>query len=194
MSARATPYPEPNYRIRIPAPVWEVGMRTIREYGTLNSEGLVFFAGVVASTHDIVVTAIYRLGHKPQGDTVVVTKAEARWLVRTLRDRDEKLVGQLHSHRGRAGHSWGDDAHATSFHSGFLSFVVPHFGKRSTDPRDCAVLEFRNGTFEQLSVDEVQQRISIVNRTVDHSPMSGGRTSWWKRFVQKLKRTGPRPR
>lgn len=194
MSARATPYPEPNYQIRIPASVWEVGIRTIQEYGALNSEGLVYLAGVVASTQDIVVTAIYRIGHEPQGDSVVVTKAEARWLVRALRDRDEKLVGQLHSHRGRAGHSWGDDTHATSFHSGFLSLVVPHFGTRSTDPRDCAVLEFRNGTFEQLSVDEVQQRISIVNRTVDRNPMPGGRTSWWIRFVLRLKWTGRRPR
>lgn len=194
MSARATPYPKPNYRIRVPACVWEIGMQTVRAYGAQDSEGLVYFAGIVASANDIVVTAVYRIGHAPQGDTVVVTNMEARWLVRTLRDRDEKLVGQLHSHRGRAGHSWGDDAYATSFHAGFLSFVVPHFGKRATDPADCAVLEFRSGAFEQLSVGEVQQRISIQNRTVDRIPMSGGRISWWKRFVQRLRRTGPRPR
>lgn len=194
MSARANPYPERTYRIRIPALVWDVGVQTIREHGALSSEGLLYFAGVIASASDIFVTAVYRIGHEPQGDAVVVTNAEARWLVRTLRDRDEKLVGQLHSHRGRAGHSWGDDVHATSFHTGFLSFVVPYFGRRQTDPGDCAVLEFRNGGFEELSLEEVQERVSIVNLTVDRIPMSGGRISWWKRFVQRLKPTGWKPR
>ena len=103
MSARTTPYPTPSHRVRIPSRIWAVGVETIRDYGASNSEGLVYFAGVVASPQDIIVTAVYRIGHRPQGDSVVVTPAEGRWLVRTLRARDEKLVAQLHSRNSAEG-------------------------------------------------------------------------------------------
>src|SRR5204862_8073148 len=118
-----------------------------------------------------IVTGLYRRNHAPQGDRVVVAPEEARWLLRTLRARDEKLVGQLHSHRGLAGHSPGDDVWATSFHEGFLSIVVPRFGAGVTAPVDCAVLEYRDGRFVPLGRDEVEQRIRLYPATTEH----GGR-------------------
>ena len=48
-----------------------------------------------------------------------------------------ELIGQVHSHPGRfVGHSDGDDERALMPYDGFLSIVVPHYGRRghaSTD-------------------------------------------------------------
>jgi hypothetical protein len=196
MRARSTPYPPPGYPVRIGDLIWTGGLETVRTYATLGaergrrgSEALLHLGGVVAGA-EVVVTGLYRLHHEPQGDRVVVTPEEARWLLATLRARDEKLVAQLHSHRGFAGHSHGDDAWATSFHEGFLSIVVPRFGAGVSAPVDCAVLEYRRGEFVELPRDEVTRRVRIEPGIVEHAPLPGvvpAKEKPWDGFAQRLK-------
>ncbi len=195
MSARARPYPPPGYDLRVPEVIWEGALATVREYARLGSErgrhgseALVYLGGVVAG-EQVIVTGLYRLGHAAQGDRVVVSPEEARWLLRSLRSRDEKLIGQLHSHRGLAGHSPGDDMWATSFHDGFLSIVVPHFGAGVAVPGECAVLEHRDGRFDGLERSEVERRIRVVAEIADHTPGSSGdageEVGWWRAFARR---------
>ncbi len=196
MRARSIPYPPPGYPIRIGDLIWTGGLETVRAYATRGaergrrgSEALVYLGGVVAGA-EVIVTALYRLHHEPQGDRVVVTPEEARWLLATLRGRDEKLVAQLHSHRGFAGHSHGDDAWATSFHEGFLSIVVPRFAAGVSAPVDCAVLEYRGGEFVELTRDEVARRIHIEPVIVERVPLprvAPATEKSWDGFVQRLK-------
>jgi hypothetical protein len=194
-SARAQPYPPPGYAIRIPQPIWRAALETMRGYGRLGhedgrrgSEGLVYLAGVVAN-QEMVVTGLYRLDHEAEGDRVIVTPEQSRWLLRTLRERDEKLFGQLHSHRGIAGHSYGDDLHATSFHEGFISIVAPDFGDGVEDPGECAVLEYRNGGFEDLDGHELDARLRVVAPVATRAsvPAAATRRSAWRRFAQRTR-------
>lgn len=196
MSARSVSYPPSGYLVRIPEAIWHGALDTMREYASIfdergkqGSEALVFLGGVVAADDQVVVTGLYRLNHAPQGDRVAVTPEEARWLLRALNVRDEKLVGQLHSHRGRAGHSPGDDMWATSFHEGFLSIVVPFFGREVTTPTQCAVLEYTAGRFVELDQVEVERRIEtwplVSSRAGVLRREEGG--ARWRAFVRKLK-------
>lgn len=207
MSARAVPYPPPGNRLRLPEPLWESALATMRSYATLGcsdlgargSEALVYLGGVVAGA-EMIATGLYRLNHEPQGDRVVVTPEEARWLLRTLRAQDEKLVGQLHSHRGLAGHSPGDDAWATSFHEGFLSIVVPRFGATVAALTDCAVLEYRGGRFVQLGQEEIERRVCvyppIVERGARVVPLETAqrKEKRWPAFAARLKSIARKPR
>jgi hypothetical protein len=203
MNARAAPYPAPGYAVRVPEVIWDGALETVRDYATRGherghrgSEALVYLGGVIAGD-EIVVTGLYCLNHAPQGDRVVVTPQESRWLLRTLSARDEKLVAQLHSHRGLAGHSAGDDAWATSFHEGFLSIIAPFFGRDAKTPVDCAVLEYRGGHFVDLDDEEVARRIqvyaAITTRAgeVEHEEAGESR---WSAFVRRLKSIARRPR
>jgi hypothetical protein len=172
VTRRSVAYPAPGYAVRAAAAIWTAALDELRRYATLGSggwrrgsEGLAYFGGIVAGD-EMIVTALYCLDHQPQGDRVIVTGAETRWLLRTLRARDEKLVGQIHSHRGAAGHSLGDDQHATSFHEGFLSIVVPRFGRGITTIDQCAVLEYRAGEFVDLDDDEARRRIRVEPQVV----------------------------
>jgi hypothetical protein len=207
VSARAVPYPPPGYRLRVPEPLWKGALATMRacamlgcsELGVRGSEALVYLAGVGAGA-EMIVTGLYRLNHEPQGDRVVVAPEEARWLLRTLRARDEKLVGQLHSHRGLAGHSPGDDAWATSFHEGFLSIVVPGFGAAVTALVDCAVLEYRGGRFVPLAEGEVERRVRVYPQIVEHGagvvPIETAqrREKGWPAFAARVKSIARKPR
>lgn len=180
--------------------VWEAALEELRSYsnrgagkdGRPGSEALVYLGGVVVDG-ELLATTAYLLTHEAQGDAVVVGAAEARWLLRTLRCREEKLIAQIHTHRGRAGHSPGDDLHATSFHEGFLSIVVPFFGRDAGTPADCAVLEFRGGAFRELSAADIDRRIRldvhVVRRPSSRSPTpspSDRREHPWTRFAQRL--------
>ena len=205
--ARSTPYPSPGYSLRVPIVIWHDALATTRAYaglgrsevGERGSEALVYFGGVVAGA-EMIVTGLYRLNHEPQGDRVVATREEARWLIRTLRARDEKLVGQLHAHRGLAGHSAGDDRWATSFHAGFISVVVPRFGIGVSAPAECAVLEYRGGRFVPLERAEIERRIRVYpaiderGTPVRELPIAGARTNGWPVFAARLKSIARQPR
>jgi hypothetical protein len=207
MSARAVPYPPPGYEVRIGRTLWASALATVREYAELGSErgrrgseALVYLGGVVAAD-EMIVTGLYRLSHAPQGDRVVVTHEEARRLVQTLRARDEKLIGQLHSHRGLAGHSPGDDAWATSFHEGFLSIVVPGFGSGVNVPTDCAVLECRGGEFVDLDHDTIERRLNVYTEVTDlveaegvHHLAAREQEKRWRAFAARLKSIALKPR
>lgn len=191
MTARRTPYPAAGHTLRIPEDLWNEGLAELRGYGQLRSEGLVFFGGVVAANDTIVVTSVLRLGHAAQGGTVVVSNDEARWLIRTLRERDEKLVSQLHSHAGAAFHSHGDDAHASSFHEGFLSVVAPHWGAVAA-PEECAIYEFRGGEFTEIPSVQAAARVTLGPVSVERQPPPWRHTSrkesWWSGLSRKMKR------
>jgi hypothetical protein len=202
VTARSRPYPPPGYPARIPSSLWHAALATVHDYGTRANEGgrcgseaIVYLGGVVAGD-EMAVMSLYRLGHAPQGDRVVVTREESRWLIRELRARDEKLVGQLHSHRNLAGHSPGDDAWATSFHEGFLSIVVPFFGRDVTAPAECAILEHRAGEFVELDVDEVERRIQVYETIVERkgAVATEKKETGWRAFVRRLRSIARRRR
>jgi hypothetical protein len=194
MTARSTPYPPPGFRVRVPAAVWSSALDEVRRYATLGfhggrrgSEGLVYFAGVPAADA-MIVTAVYRMDHEPQGDRVMPMPEEVRWLLSTLRERDEKLIAQLHTHRYSARHSLGDDRMATSFHDGFLSIVAPNFAVDVERIDQCVVHQYDAGTFRPLSTDETVERFTIYAQIVDRPP---GRVAEepnrWHRYVRRLK-------
>jgi len=187
MTARSTPDASPGFQLRIPATIWARALDTITEYGRVRSEALMMLAGVVASDDVAIVTCLYLLDHLAQGECVVVDHEESRWLLRSIRARDEKLLAQVHSHPGEAFHSGGDDASAASFHPGYLSIVVPQYGRRRVNPADCAVVEWRSGRFVELTPNEVSRRIQLVEGVERRrSEKETGRRRWWDAFVQRL--------
>ncbi|MDF1597274.1 MAG: hypothetical protein P1T08_14445 [Acidimicrobiia bacterium] len=193
MTFRSHPYPPPGHQVRLPTPIWTAALDEVRRYSHLGgtrdhpgSEGLVYLAGVPAAA-GLVVTAVLRLQHEPQGDRVAPTREEVRWLMSTLRDRDEKLVAQFHTHRNGAFHSPGDDQMATSFHDGFLSIVAPKFAVGIHRLDQCEVHEYRKGYFYAMTTAEVESRITVHDIVVDRLPeMLQKEPDRWHRFVQRL--------
>ena len=159
---RSVYYPGVGVPITVPSEVWDRTLEELRVYGSHGSEGLVFWGGIV-SGRELQVTGLYLPGHHPQGGCVRVTPEEARWLLRTLEKRDEKLLVQVHSHPGSAYHSQGDDELAASFHQGYLSVVAPRFGLRVHEILDCAVFELAGRGFVTLDQDQIRWRFRFVS-------------------------------
>jgi proteasome lid subunit RPN8/RPN11 len=189
---RSAPYPGCGATVSVPAEIWDRTLRILGRYGELASEGLVYWGGVV-SAGDLQVTGLYAPDHEPQGAAVRLTSQESRWLVRRLCARDEKLIAQVHSHPGEAFHSPGDDQHATSFHAGFYSIVVPQCARQVHKISSCAVFEFDGREFRALEPEDIGQRIKMLalveergNNASERSEST--RPSWISTIASSLKR------
>jgi hypothetical protein len=201
MTARSTPYPPAGFRVRIPEAVWAAALDEVRRYSSVStrgglhgSEGLVYLGGV-PTADELIVTSLLRLRHEPQGDCVKPTPAEVRWLLSILRERDEKLIAQLHTHRHGARHSSGDDQMATSFHASFLSIVVPDFAVNVQRIDRCIVHEYRGGRFRALSAEETAARFTVHAQIVDRPHHRAAQEpNRWRRYVQRLKTIARRAR
>ncbi len=124
-----------------------------------------------------------------------LTREESRWLLRTLRARDEKLIAQVHSHPGSAFHSPGDNERAASFHPGYFSIVVPGFARNIEAIEDCALFEFDGREFRSISSDSAARRVQFTSLVAVRTPeplksqptSQGDEPGWLRTIVSKLK-------
>jgi proteasome lid subunit RPN8/RPN11 len=65
-------------------------------------------------------------------------------IVRSAANNGLQVVGQLHTHPGEAYHSDGDEYGARIAYSGYVSIVVPAYGRRLPALDGAAVFFFRN--------------------------------------------------
>jgi len=84
-----------------------------------------------------------------------------------VRKYDLFLVAQIHSHPGNFGHSKLDEQRAVSARPGFVSIVVPNFGKEPLrDLRHCFIYEYvGQNEWRQLEMREIGLRF-IIEPTV----------------------------
>lgn len=161
-SRRSVAYPGSGVHWCVPQPVMDDTAAYLKRYGARRSEGLAYWAGSVGANGEVNVQTLILVNHQPQGAGVHVTREEARKLVRALAEFDLKLLAQVHSHPGEAFHSHGDDEHATSFHEGFVSAVVPRYAAADTGLYDWAIHEYRDGEFVMVPPPEVRTRFQIL--------------------------------
>jgi hypothetical protein len=186
---RNLPYGGPGALLVVPAEIWQRTLAMLRDYGRERSEGLVFWGGVV-NAPGAYVTGLYLPRHAADGAHAMLTAEQSRWLLRSLRSRDEKLLAQVHSHPGTAYHSPGDNDGATSFHDGFISIVVPQFARGEPDLGRCAVFEFAGGAFAELAQREIPSRIRLSSFIEDRaSPAAASevKQTWLSTIVSNLK-------
>jgi len=162
---RSIPYPGMGTSLVVPIEIWERTLKTMRQFGKKHSEAIVFWGGVITGSW-AQITGLYLPCHAAQGARAKLTPEESRWLLRKLRERDEKLIAQIHSHPSLAFHSPGDDEGAASFHTGYLSVVVPSFGRGVSSFSDCAIFEYNGTTFVEVPSDDFHRR-SLLLPTIE---------------------------
>ncbi len=91
-------------------------------------EGIGYLLGQSDGTTTLVVTVVRPQAATTPGSVSVDSPSVAR-VVRLAVDRGLQLVGQVHTHPSDAYHSAGDDAGARIAYSGFVSIVLPDYGR-----------------------------------------------------------------
>jgi proteasome lid subunit RPN8/RPN11 len=121
-------------------------------------EGIAYLLGHSDGTNTLTVAAIRPHARTTQGSFAVGSLAMA-CVVRSAVDCGLQLVGQVHTHPGRAYHSGGDEDGARIAYSGYVSIVLPDYGRRLPRLDGAATYMFRAGAgFAALD----QARITVV--------------------------------
>lgn len=92
-------------------------------------EGIVYLLGRTDGETTLAVTAVRPAARTTRGSFDVDSVAMAR-VVRSAADLTLHVVGQVHTHPGGAAHSDGDVAGARMKYPGYVSIVLPDYGRR----------------------------------------------------------------
>ena len=130
--------------------------------GKLRKEGLVFWSGTLDGDIAYIKTVIC--------PRTIATSISARlnnegieYIRDIVKKNNEFLFVQVHSHPGIAFHSEDDNNEAISYKTGFISIVVPYFGKYVEDLSGCAVFEhIGNSVWKELDRIGVKTRFPLI--------------------------------
>jgi len=121
-------------------------------------EGIAYLLGQTDGTNTLAVAAVRPDAKTSRGSFAMGSPAMAR-VVRTAIDRGLQLVGQVHTHPGQAYHSDGDEDGARIAYTGYVSIVLPDYGRRLPGLDGAATYMFRAGSgFLELG----ESRITVV--------------------------------
>ncbi len=115
----------------------------------LGHEGIAYLLGLTTGDSTVIVAAIRPESHTTVGSFNVSSVAMAR-VVRTANNVGLQVVGQVHTHPGSAYHSGGDDDGARIAYDGYVSIVVPGYGRELPSLRGAAIYSYRDHKFAPL--------------------------------------------
>jgi proteasome lid subunit RPN8/RPN11 len=122
---------------------------------TEGHEGVTYLLGQTNGDSTLVVAAIRPECQTTPSSFNVSSAAMAR-VVRKAANVGLEVVGQIHSHPRKAFHTAGDEDGARIAYDGYVSIVVPDYGRRLPSLRGAAVYFYRNGTFAELNAGSVK--------------------------------------
>jgi proteasome lid subunit RPN8/RPN11 len=118
-------------------------------------EGISYLFGLTNGATTIVVGATRPDARTTAGSFNVTSVAMAR-VVRAATDAGLQIIGQIHTHPGKAYHSDGDNAGARIAYDGYVSIVVPEYGRRLPSLGGAAIYFYRGGAFSAMSARAVR--------------------------------------
>ena len=121
-------------------------------------EGIAYLLGQSDGTTTLIAAAIRPQARTTRGSFAVASPAMAQ-IVRAAVSLGLQVAGQVHTHPGKAYHSAGDEKGARIAYRGYVSIVLPDYGRRLPALDGAAAYMFRTGS-SFVPVDS--DRITIV--------------------------------
>lgn len=132
------------------------------EAGKHRNEGLVFWSGTLNGDCANIKTVICPKNIATSVSATLSNEGVA-YIHNTIRKNNEFLFAQVHSHPGIAFHSKSDNCEAISYKTGFISIVVPYFGKYMEELSSCAVFEhIGKSIWKELDEIELKARFQVI--------------------------------
>lgn len=123
------PGPPPSPRLVISQSCIEGLGQCLAPETSKSHEGIAYLLGQSDGTTTLAMAAIRPLAQTTFGSFMVDSLAMSR-IVRAAADRGLQIVGQVHTHPGEAYHSEGDDDGARIAFTGYVSIVLPNYGRQ----------------------------------------------------------------
>ena len=160
-----------NPKVWIPSAVLDQTVSVLRRSAGAAGEaheGIVYWAGCRFSNRSVVTTCIAPRAKTTRRSFETSLSANAQ-VVAFVANVNLEVLGQVHSHPGsNVDHSLTDDKDALMPYDGFLSVVVPHYGRRGMTPLvDCGIHVFEKGHFQRMARTGVESSFVLIDTFVD---------------------------
>lgn len=134
----------------------------MKEEGNHNKEGLVFWSGDIDANIAVIKTVI-----SPEVESTLISAQVnddgLAYIRKTLKNNNEFLFAQVHSHPGSAFHSIEDETESISYKIGFISIVIPNFGMHMKDLPECCIYEHIGESFwVELDEETIKSKFIIT--------------------------------
>lgn len=170
LGRRRVPVPDRIGRISVPLAVMEATSRIMGAFGEKQRECYVWWGGYFMASGDAQVLTVYCPDIVTQSGRVHLRLGDFHTVHNALRERDQVLVVELHTHPpGAGGQNEVDAAYAAAPYPGFVSIVVPDFGLPYLhDLRRCHVYEYMEVNYwTELGADAIAQKFAIEETFVE---------------------------
>lgn len=125
-------------------------------------EGITYLLGRTNGSITLAVTATIPEAYTTYGSFEVSPIAMSR-IVRSAANLNLQVVAQVHTHPSLAFHSQGDEDGARIKYNGYVSIVLPDYGKRLPSLEGAAIYIFQDKQgFVQLTLDDVTITPEVV--------------------------------
>ena len=164
LSRRSKPSPVAVYRaVAAPPPrvlvMTEASVFAMRECMSAEiargHEGIAYLLGQTNGSTTVIIGAVRPESRTTRGSFDVSSLAMAR-IVRKATDTGLQVAGQIHTHPREAFHSDGDIDGARIAYDGYVSIVVPDYGRLLPSLDGAAIYFYRSGSFAGLSAKAVR--------------------------------------
>lgn len=132
--------------VRLPASVFTSTIRRLALAGAENRESAAYWIGPRGRQEKSVESAVFADDYQGFESGMFFARSPARtaFLIgEEIHRRGGTLIAQIHTHPSEAFHSKTDDLYPISHRPGFLSVVVPSFGRDVRSIRDCRTYVYR---------------------------------------------------
>jgi proteasome lid subunit RPN8/RPN11 len=119
---------DPSRKVLLTASCFEVIQRSILIESPNEEEAIVYLFGLTDKKTTLAILA-YRPRQVASWGSFSVDRFAMGEVVRRASDLGLQVVGQVHTHPGEAFHSRGDDDGAKIRYTGYVSIVIPEFGR-----------------------------------------------------------------
>jgi hypothetical protein len=156
--------PDQVRQIYVPLSVLEATSRIMGRFGRERRECYVWWGGYFTVADAGQVTSAFCPDIPTEFGHIHLDLSDFASLHEELRQRDQILIAELHTHPpGAGGQNAVDAAHPAAPYPGFISIVVPDFAYPFLhDLRRCYVYQYAGaGQWDELSAEEVEQKFTI---------------------------------
>lgn len=156
-------------KIIIPKTIQEQTINHIRQCGENLEEGFVAWSGTTNKTHTVINSVIIPSadGFRHYGG-IHFSNETVESIADSILKKGEKLIAQVHSHPFEAFHSITDNSYPLVHREGFLSIVIPFFGRGGFAYHDgVRAFEYQeNCKWDEISSLEFQERFKFQKRKI----------------------------
>lgn len=116
----------------------------LKDFVIKRHEGICYLYGIVGEEVTLAVSAMKPEAQTTYGSFFVSAKSMAQ-VVRAGANNSLQVVGQVHTHPQQAFHSTGDNEGALTAYDGYVSIVLPGYGRKLPSFKDGAFFVYVKG-------------------------------------------------